>query len=64
VWHAFWVTVANLVFYTLYHFGLLNKYKVTKKPWPWEIDSEGFRKLARKTIINTVLNGFLTLPIV
>jgi sterol desaturase/sphingolipid hydroxylase (fatty acid hydroxylase superfamily) len=36
MWHALWVLIANLLFYGLYHFKLLQKYKVTQTPWPWE----------------------------
>jgi len=63
-WHALWVLVAHLFFYGLYHFKLLQGYKVTQTPWPWETRPEEFRQLVIKSIANTVFNGFVTLPLV
>ena len=64
MWHALWVLVANILFYGLYHFKLLQKYKVTQTPWPWESKPAEFRQLVIKSIVNTVFNGFVTLPMV
>jgi len=64
LWHALWVVIANLVFYAIYHFKGLQKYKVTQAPWPWEAKPQEFRALMIKSIANTVFNGFVTLPLV
>lgn len=66
IWHAIWVIIANLAMWAVYHLELpfLEKYKVTSQPWPWKGKKEEWNKLMIKSIINTVLNGFITLPLI
>jgi sterol desaturase/sphingolipid hydroxylase (fatty acid hydroxylase superfamily) len=63
-WHALWVVFANFFFYVLYHFNLLEQYKVNPNPWPWKKDKEEWNKMMWKSIGNILFNGFVTLPLV
>lgn len=68
-WHAFWVCLANSVFGVIYYLEIpfIEAYKINPNPWPWkksEAEQAKWKSLMIKSILNTIMNGFITLPLI
>jgi hypothetical protein len=64
LWHAFWLALGNFMLWGLYHFQIVEKYKVIKGPWPWEKDREAWISLVKLTLCNVGFNSLILFPVV
>ena len=57
--------IINLIMNNVYSskYSSCEKYRIMKKPWPWEVDEKGYSKQYKEIIINTVIGNALILPI-
>jgi sterol desaturase/sphingolipid hydroxylase (fatty acid hydroxylase superfamily) len=64
LWHYTWLITANLVLYIIYHIEhpFFERYKATKRPWPWHENKEEWRKILHKSIKFVAFNNFVALP--
>jgi hypothetical protein len=68
-WHAFWVLFANLTIGLVYSFELkfFEQFKINPNPWPWKKYGDELKEwisLRNQSILNTAMNGFITLPLI
>ena len=59
-------TIFNLVMNHIYSskYPYFEQYRIMNKPWPWEVDEEGYKKQYLSIIKNTIRSSFLIFPLI